>query len=192
MSAKKSTTILITAVLASIVGAAFVFIVLSGNHYTSTESFCGTSCHSMKAYIAESSNYKNSSHRKNTAGIQASCKDCHLPRELVAETVAHITSGTKDMYSSIVNDFSNPDVWKNKRVVLAENVRNEMMHNDSKNCRYCHDTSTMNSDRERINRRHELAETNGVSCIGCHYNLVHDPIPPSEAFLRANTLQPSH
>lgn len=192
MSLRKNLTLIITAVIASIVGAAFVLIVLAGNHYTSTESFCGTSCHAMKSYIADSPKYQNSSHRKNSAGIQASCKDCHLPRELVAETIAHIKSGTKDIYSSMVNDFSDPAVWKSKRSHLAEHVRNEMMDNDSKNCRYCHSTSEMRSDRERINRRHELAETNGISCIGCHYNLVHDPIPPTEAFLRANTLPPSH
>jgi len=42
--------------------------------YTSTDRFCGTTCHSM-TWAAET--YTRSPHFDNRVGVRATCGDCH-------------------------------------------------------------------------------------------------------------------
>ncbi|HLB31310.1 MAG TPA: hypothetical protein VJN91_07265, partial [Gammaproteobacteria bacterium] len=42
-------------------------------------------------------------------------------------------------------------------------------------------------ERVRGQNQHKEAVEKGITCILCHYNLVHKPVDPSEAFL--NTIE---
>jgi len=63
-------------------------------------------------------------------------------------------------------------------------VRFRMLANDSKNCRTCHTMEAIRPEKKRGQRAHETAMEEGLSCIICHYNIVHKEVPPSEAFDR--------
>ncbi|GMR21389.1 MAG: hypothetical protein BMS9Abin36_1989 [Gammaproteobacteria bacterium] len=151
------------------------------DHLTSTDRFC-TSCHAMQL-VAEQDVYKRSIHRTTTTGIQAGCADCHVPKGLLPATWAHIRDGTWDLYVELTTDFT-PQSWESRRTELAYGVRDKMLDNDSRTCRSCHEAAAIKPRRERGQRQHELAERNQVSCIGCHFDLVHVPVTPRESFLR--------
>jgi nitrate/TMAO reductase-like tetraheme cytochrome c subunit len=162
-----------------------------GNRLTSTDNFCGNSCHAMK-HISDDPVYLSSSHRANASGVIAQCKDCHLPQGLIAETQAHIVNGTRDLLASITHDFSDPEIWQIRRVALAHEVREAFMDNDSAACKTCHLIEKQLAARPRVQRQHELAQNNDLTCIQCHYNLVHSPVEPSEAFKVARQIMPDY
>jgi cytochrome c-type protein NapC len=151
---------------------------------TSTDNFCSNSCHMMADYVAYESGYINSPHRTTYTGIQAGCADCHIPKGLLAAAWTHAISGMKDTWSLLVNDFSTREAWNKQRINMAYQVRDWMLANDSTTCRACHERNALKPRRERGGRRHELAQRNNVTCIACHYNLVHEKVAPRPEFLR--------
>jgi len=150
---------------------------------TTSDAFCASSCHSMQAYMANETTYKTSVHRTTSSGVQAGCADCHVPRGLIAATWSHIIDGSRDLYGELTNDYSNPERWHDKRVELAWRVRDKMLADNSRNCRSCHKQEVMQTQRLRGQRQHELAQRENVSCIGCHFNLVHAEVKPRQSFL---------
>jgi nitrate/TMAO reductase-like tetraheme cytochrome c subunit len=180
------------AIVGVVIGAALILTTTKFNELTSTSEFCGGACHSMSAYISNDPHYLSSTHQTSPAGIHAQCADCHLPGGFFKETWAHITSGTRDVYETLTNDFMDPAVWEARRAELAHRVRDEMLANDSENCRSCHVREKMKPARERGQRQHYLAEQQGVTCIGCHFDLVHRPVERSENFIIATQLKDDH
>lgn len=177
-------TLVITAVIAFVIGMLATFSLEKIDQLTSTDSFCSNSCHVMKAYIAYEPVYINSTHRTTYTGIQAGCADCHIPEGLMAATWTHTVSGMRDMWSLLVNDFSTREKWNARREQMAFRVRDQMLDNDSRTCRSCHKQEALNPRRERGQRQHELVKRKGMTCIACHYNLVHQPVKAREDFLK--------
>jgi nitrate/TMAO reductase-like tetraheme cytochrome c subunit len=151
-------------------------------HYTSSDEFCSTACHSMQAYVASEPQFIASPHRNTPTGIQVGCSDCHVPPSFPANVLYKTKSGIRDIYQELSNDFSDPGAWESRRASLAHEVRDWYIGNDSAPCRSCHTPEKLNPERESGQRQHELAERDGVSCIGCHFNLVHRPVKPSKEF----------
>lgn len=176
---KGSTTV------AVIIGiAAGALLLLGGQaayHYSSSDAFC-SSCHSMETYIVSDPHFVKSKHRNPTTGIQAGCSDCHVPPSFPDNLVYKTKSGIRDIYQELTNDFSNPETWEARREKLAHQVRNWYIGNDSAACKSCHTPANLKPARESAQRQHELAERKGVSCIGCHFNLVHQPVKPTKEF----------
>lgn len=174
--------------MAGCAGVAFgMFLILAlekGDQWTSTDAFCGATCHAMEAHVANEPVYLNSVHRTTSTGIQAGCGDCHIPKGLIDATWTHIVAGTRDGYSALIHDFSTRAAWEARRADMAHLVRDWMLANDSAPCRSCHEREALRPRRERGRRQHELAERQGITCIGCHFNLVHDPVRPRQSFLQ--------
>ncbi len=162
------------------------------NHLTSTDDFCGGACHVMQAQIWNDKVFSQSGHRVNRLGMVVQCHDCHLPQGFLAETWAHIHDGSKDLLALLLYDYDDPAVWQARLPLLAERVRDDFVANDSAACRHCHSAEHMQPQLLRGRRQHQLAQQQGVSCIGCHYNLVHQPVAVTPAFLSANRLLPDY
>ncbi len=47
-------------------------------HLTSTDEFCGRSCHEMSVPLAT---LQQTAHYSNSHGVNVGCADCHIPRE---------------------------------------------------------------------------------------------------------------
>jgi len=155
------------------------------HHYASSDEFCGTSCHSMEAYVATESDYTSSAHQTSWSGVHAGCADCHIPEGLVPATWAHVKGGIKDSIAEAMNDFTDADEWESRRVELAYSVRDWLIETDSVTCRRCHSNeAAIDPGFRRGRREHRKARQESITCIACHYNLVHSPVEPRENFLR--------
>lgn len=152
------------------------------DRFTSTDAFC-TSCHAMRAYIADDPIFLDSPHQTAASGVRPTCADCHIPKGLVAATYVHLVQGVKDLYGQIAYDYADPAVWQERRPELAYAVRDWMRANDSITCRSCHVEAAIEPARKRGQRAHADARERRVTCIACHYNLVHEPVEPRDSFL---------
>ena len=174
-----------------ILGVALVPATITFNDMTSSAAFCGNSCHSMN-WISNDPVYLNATHSKNESGVVATCKDCHLPKGLIEETWAHVRSGSRDLLASVSNDYSLEANWEARRQVLGHEVREKMIHNNSENCRHCHQPLFQQSAKPRVARQHQLAARQEVTCIQCHFNLVHSPVEPTDAERKGINLLPDY
>jgi cytochrome c-type protein NapC len=178
--------LIILALFAGIIaGAAGMLVSREGNHYTSTDAFC-TSCHSM-ASIGSDPHFIASAHRANGEGVRPSCGDCHIPKtNWFVETYTHVSSGMRDVIAEYTLNFSDPAIWEARRVELAHEVRNLMRSQDSVTCRSCHDAAVIASKSERGRAAHALLREGHMTCVDCHFNIVHAPVPPSIEFIHGS------
>lgn len=167
-----------------IVGVGLTLAAEQVDRVTSTDAFCGNSCHSMNTYIANDEVYLASSHRTSATGVIAGCANCHMPKGLVPATWEHISAGIKDIISENSHDFTDAGVWASKRTDLAHGVRDKMLANDSANCRACHEMSKIAVAGEEGQRAHARAGAEAKTCIQCHINIVHTPVPARPEFLQ--------
>ena len=170
-----------------VLGAGALVTSVEVNRHTSTDAFC-SSCHSMRHLVGDAF-FAKSSHRSNKAGVQPSCGDCHIPKtNWFIETYAHVSSGIRDVLAENTNNFADPAVWEKRRIELAHYVRDEMRRTDSVTCRGCHIAAAIQPTSERGRAAHALLAEGRMTCIDCHFNLVHAPVPPSADFLRGSGL----
>lgn len=151
--------------------AVFLIVFTTGVKYTNSLEFC-ISCHSMEFPYAE---YKKSGHFQNTAGIQATCPDCHVPHDypdlLIAKVMAY-----KDVLHEILGTVDTKEKYEEHRLSMAKAVWAKMEKAESKTCRTCHDLSNMTFGEQgrRARRKHKEALGNGKHCINCHKGIVHE------------------
>ncbi|MDJ0740662.1 MAG: NapC/NirT family cytochrome c [Gammaproteobacteria bacterium] len=135
-------------------------------------TFCIT-CHEMRATVYEE--YKETPHYRNPSGVQATCADCHVPREWVHKVVRKVQA-TRELYHKAMGTIDTPEKFEAKRWVLANRVWDQMRATDSRECRNCHDFESMDlSEQDRSARKkHAKAPTDGKTCIDCHKGIAHE------------------
>ena len=156
--------------LVFLAGIAFVGTVNFAIEQTNTTEFC-TSCHTMQTNLAE---YKESMHFQNPSGVQATCADCHVPKELVPKLVVKIVAA-KDVVHELMGTVDTPEKFEARRWIMANRIWTRMKATDSRECRTCHDFANMElsaQDRSARNK-HSRAEDKGETCIDCHKGVVH-------------------
>ncbi|MBS3743590.1 MAG: NapC/NirT family cytochrome c [Wenzhouxiangellaceae bacterium] len=144
-------------------------------HQTSKTEFCYV-CHSHEQFIKPE--YEASSHFSNASGVQAGCKDCHLP-DMQDDWFAYVTKKvivSKDIIPELRGVISTREKYEDYRPHGAEKVWRHFKENDSKNCRKCHSSENMDLEAQDrfASRRHARAEERGQTCIDCHYGIVHE------------------
>jgi nitrate/TMAO reductase-like tetraheme cytochrome c subunit len=174
-------------VAGGVLGAGAMLVSLEVNKATSTDEFC-TSCHSMK-FVGNDAHFIASAHRGNSEGVIATCADCHIPKtNWFVETYTHVTSGVRDVVAETTHIYSDPSVWETRRVALAHEVRGLMRKQDSVTCRSCHDAKAISPKSARGQAAHAVLREGRMTCIDCHFNLVHAPVPPTMEFIRGSAL----
>ncbi len=149
---------------------------------TNTLEFC-ISCHEMEENVYQE--YKKTIHYSNRAGVRATCSDCHVPRPWVHKVVRKIQA-SNEVFHKLLGTIDTPEKFNDKRLSLARNVWRTMKSTDSRECRNCHDFSTMNpaNQKSRARKQHLNAMKAGNTCIDCHkgiaHNKVHDQLPEEE------------
>jgi len=174
--------ITIAFIIGGIIGVFVALIAEEVDRMTTTDEFC-TSCHAMQVYIVDDETYKNSAHQTTVSGVRPGCADCHIPKGLVAATYIHVVNGAGDLWGQFRYDYEDPAVWDARRAHLADSARSWFRENDSITCRGCHEEASIKPQRKRGQRQHQEARTKNLTCIDCHYNLVHDEVEPSQSFL---------
>jgi cytochrome c-type protein NapC len=159
-------------------GIIFAGLFNTGLAYTNEMEFC-TSCHSMKINLEE---YKESTHYKNASGVQATCSDCHVPKEFFPKMVAKVMAA-KDVYHEIMGTIDTPEKFEAYRWDMANRVWDKMRASNSRECRSCHEYGSMDlSEQGRsARRRHPQAIEEGSACIDCHAGIAHEePLEPGD------------
>jgi len=147
-------------------------------HYTNRMEFC-ISCHSMKINYEE---YKKTLHYKNAIGVQATCADCHVPKDFLPKLYAKLMAA-KDVYHEIMGTVDSKEKYEARRWHMANLVWDKMRANDSRECRSCHDYNNMDlSEQDRqARKKHTRAPLQGKTCIDCHAGIAHtEPLEPDD------------
>ena len=185
MSRTRWLSILVIFVVGGLAGAGALIASVEVNRATSTDAFC-TSCHSMQ-FVAADPVFVHAAHQTGAAGVKPGCADCHIPKgNWFVETWAHAKSGARDMWAEQTHDFSDPKTWAARRIALAYEVREVMRAQDSATCRSCHDAAAIRPKSQAGQAAHALMREGRMTCIDCHFNLVHAPVPPTTAFIRGS------
>ena len=138
---------------------------------TNTLEFC-VSCHEMEENVFQE--YNKTIHYTNRAGVRATCSDCHVPRPWVHKVVRKIQASNEVLHK-VLGTIDTPEKFNNSRLHLAKNVWRTMKETDSRECRNCHDFSTMNPEtqKSRARKQHINAMQAGNTCIDCHKGIAH-------------------
>jgi cytochrome c-type protein NapC len=156
------------------VGATFIIGSQVAIHYTGTNEFCGTACHSHAQFVDPE--WKDSPHYKNPAGMQAGCHDCHIPNEYPDLLFVKARSGIVDGYGEFITRvISTREKFEANRARLAEEVWSYMKSNDSRECRSCHSDEhfILANQRPEAQSAHVAGPKEGKTCIDCHKGIAH-------------------
>ena len=163
-------------VLTLVVGGFGAGIIFWGGFNTAMEasnslSFC-ISCHEMRDNVY--AEYANTIHNQNRTGVQATCADCHVPREWVHKFIRKINA-TNELYHWALGSVATPEKFDAKRLTLASHVWRSMKETDSRECRNCHTIDSMDPEfqRPRARKSHLDAMEAGNTCIDCHKGIAH-------------------
>jgi cytochrome c-type protein NapC len=138
---------------------------------TNSESFC-ISCHEMRDNVYPE--YKKSVHFANRTGVQASCPDCHVPKEWSYKLLRKIRA-VNEIYHTVIGSVDTVEKFNKKRPVLASQVWKTMRETDSRECRNCHNWSSMLTDLQKPKARifHNTGVKLDKTCIDCHQGIAH-------------------
>lgn len=176
-SSRKKTIIVVGLIF--LAGVAFAGIFNVGVAYTNEMEFC-TSCHSMQVNLEE---YKQTPHYSNPSGVQATCSDCHVPKQFVPKMYAKMMAA-KDVFHEIIGTIDTEEKYEAHRWGMATRVWAKMKATDSRECMNCHRFEHMNLDQQSrsARSRHGNAEDKGMTCIDCHQGIAHElPEEPDDA-----------
>lgn len=138
---------------------------------TNAMGFC-ISCHEMRENVFKE--YGPTIHYQNRTGVQATCADCHVPKEWVHKFVRKIQA-TNELYHWAAGSVNTPEKFDAKRLTLASHVWASMKATDSRECRNCHTIESMSPEfqRPRARKSHLSAMEVGQTCIDCHKGVAH-------------------
>lgn len=159
--------------IAFVVGIIAVGAFNQAMHFTNVNQFC-YGCHIGMDTIVEE--YEQSVHFNNNKGIQASCSDCHVPKEFLPKMLVKIKA-TKDIYHMLAGTIT-LDNFEEKRNELAETVWQSMQARNSQECKTCHDPDQWNLSLQPLRAQIKHNQDNWLkeseSCIDCHQGIAHN------------------
>ncbi|MCG9026931.1 pentaheme c-type cytochrome TorC [Laribacter hongkongensis] len=137
---------------------------------TNSEAFC-TGCHTMQQNLTE---LKGTVHWTNRTGVRARCADCHVPHDFT-DKMARKMKASVEVWSHLTGKISTPESFESNRLRLAQNEWLRFRANGSKECRTCHDYSTMDFNKMRETSKQAMlgAAQRNQSCMDCHKGIAH-------------------
>ncbi|MEZ5840939.1 MAG: NapC/NirT family cytochrome c [Hyphomicrobiales bacterium] len=138
---------------------------------TNTETFC-ISCHEMKDNVYQE--YTETIHYYNRSGVRAVCTDCHVPKEWTHKMIRKIQA-SNELLHKVLGTIDTREKFQAKRLELASHVWETMKKTNSRECRNCHDSESMDFgvQESRSADRHEEGFDEGKTCIDCHRGIAH-------------------
>ena len=167
-------TTLGTALIFMLVGVIFWGGFNTAMEATNTLEFC-ISCHEMEENVYQE--YTKTIHFTNRSGVRATCSDCHVPDPWVYKVVRKIQASNELLHKAL-GSIDTPEKFDAKRLQLAKNVWRAMKETDSRECRNCHDFSSMEPEnqKKRARKQHILGMEQGNTCIDCHKGIAHKKV----------------
>jgi cytochrome c-type protein NapC len=120
-------------------------------HATSSEAFCGNSCHEMGTPLASLEFFP-----KILRKIEAS----------------------REVWGHITGLIDTPEKYAAHQPAMREREINRMRANDSQECRNCHRVERMDFDAQprMAKRLHPKMKERGKTCIDCHDGVAHSTL----------------
>jgi nitrate/TMAO reductase-like tetraheme cytochrome c subunit len=146
----------------------------TGMEATNTMEFC-ISCHEMEENVYQE--YKGTIHDSNRSGVRAGCPDCHVPRPWFYK-IKRKLQASNELFHKALGSIDTPEKFDAKRLELAKNEWKRMKASDSRECRNCHEISTMDpaAQKPRARKQHYNAMKIGQTCIDCHKGIAHKKV----------------
>jgi cytochrome c-type protein NapC len=154
--------------------------------WSSSDKFCGTTCHSM---TWAASAYQQSSHFINSVGVRASCGDCHIPYdsghatsvEYVKLLLFKADRGAKDFWYESRKSIATKEEWDKRRPALSENFENYLTRHNYITCRGCHSLLSFGGPNSHMKLviHQGMVKADGYNCLQCHANIGHVYEQPS-------------
>ena len=146
---------------------------------SNTETFC-ISCHEMRNTVYKE--LQNTIHYTNRSGVRATCSDCHVPKEWHHKVMAKIRATYNELPKKIIGTIDTPEKFEARRLELATHVWDAMKASDSRECRNCHATTSMDPHKQSDAAKIMFSpSTSGLTCIDCHRGIAHKlPEEPEE------------
>ncbi len=157
------------------VGGVLGIVAMVGFNYsmavTSTDAFC-ISCHEM--YEHPYAQLQKTSHFNNVTGIQATCSDCHLPKEFGPKMLRKIEAA-REVWGSLTGIIDTPEKYAAHLPVMQAREIARLRANDSQECRNCHDPERWLTSMQsaKAQKYHAVRELNEKTCIDCHSGIAH-------------------
>lgn len=148
---------------------------------TNTMKFC-VSCHEMESTVYQE--YKQTIHYKNASGVQATCSDCHVPKDWTAKVIRKVQA-TGELYHHFIGTIDTKEKFEAHRATMAKRVWASMEANDSQECRNCHTFEAMDfhAQRAESSKAMQVAAEKGETCISCHKGIAHKMPDLSSGYL---------
>ena len=163
--------LLLTLIPGMVIGVA-AFATFDGvMHYTSSEEFCGQSCHEMETPRKA---LEQTAHSSNSHGVGVACADCHIPREFGPKMLRKIEA-SREVWGHWTGIIDTPEKYAAHRPAMRERELRRIRANDSQECRNCHQLERMDfaAQERAVRRYHRGMESRGKTCIDCHEGLAH-------------------
>lgn len=170
-------------VFGTTVGVAIFFMIIgvffwggfnTGMEATNTMDFC-ISCHEMEENVYQE--YKGTIHDANRSGVRAGCPDCHVPRPWFYKMKRKIQASNEVLHK-VLGTINTPEKFEARRLKMAKKEWARMKASDSRECRNCHEISTMDPEAQkpRARKQHYNAMKTGQTCIDCHKGIAHTKV----------------
>ena len=140
---------------------------------TNTMQFC-IGCHEMKDNVYEE--YTQTIHYNNRSGVQAVCSDCHVPREWTYKLIRKIQA-SKEVWGKIIGKIDTPEKFNEHRLEMAAREWARMKGTDSRECRNCHDFTTMMPENQKPRARKQHINAYALLVIPVSTATKVSPIP---------------
>src|SRR5271170_6536997 len=148
--------------------------------WSSSDRFCGTTCHSMTWVSAA---YHQSTHYVNNVGVRASCGDCHIPYdsghatalEYVLLLLFKADRGAKDFWGEANKSIATKEEWEKRRPALRSTFQNYLTQHNYITCRGCHSLQSFGGPRSQMKLviHRGLGNADSYDCLQCHANIGH-------------------
>jgi cytochrome c-type protein NapC len=148
--------------------------------WSSSDRFCGTTCHSMTWAAAA---YHQSTHYINNVGVRASCGDCHIPHDSGHSTTAEYVKlllfkadrGARDFRYESRKSIATKEEWEKRRPELSAYFENYLTQHNYVTCRGCHSLLSFGGPNSHMKLviHQGMVKADSYNCLECHANIGH-------------------
>jgi nitrate/TMAO reductase-like tetraheme cytochrome c subunit len=163
-----------------IVGIVLVALTNHVVNWSSSDRYCGTTCHSMTWVNAA---YQRGPHYINNIGVRASCGGCHIPYdsghatalEYVQLLLFKADRGAKDFWYEANKSIATKEEWEKRRPALSSEFESYLTRHNYITCRGCHSLSSFGGPRShmKVVIHQGMVTADDYNCLQCHANIGH-------------------
>lgn len=163
--------LIVTVILGMVIGAAALAAFDGVMHATSTDDFCGSSCHEMSIPRVS---WEESAHFQNSHGVSVGCADCHIPQEFGPKMLRKLEA-SREVWGHWTGIIDSPEKYAAHRPAMRERELDRLRANDSRECRNCHQVEQMDFEAQdrAVRRYHRAMDQRGKTCVDCHGEIAH-------------------